>query len=60
MLCMRFISTDFPVTSHSVSLKSIKPTIDLTLQIPHYQFSRELCLLTSYEPGDRNLTASHG
>ncbi len=38
-----------PVTSHSVSLllrKSIKPTIDLTLQIPHDKFSRELCLLT--------------
>ncbi len=38
-----------PVTSHSVSLllrKPIKPTIDLTLQIPHDKFSRELCLLT--------------
>ncbi len=42
-----------PVTSHSVSSllsKSIKSTIDLTLQIPHDYFSRELYLLT--EDGD--------
>ncbi len=38
-----------PVTSHSVSFllkKSIKPTIDLTLQIPHDWFNRELYLMT--------------